>query len=531
MTQCRWLGITAEATRVWVVTDLSVRSAKPTTVRTDAVVIGVVSAPPTGRSKGGGKAMAPAGPAAAVAKAFGRGFIPMLASLGFEGKAGQTATLPSGHVLRSPVVVVVGLGEEGAVDDEALRRAAAAGMKAISNAVSVAIALPAADAAGVRAVGEGVLLGLYTFDRYRSEQRTDPPGEVVVLTENARHRDVKQAVSDAAVVSRAVNLARDWVNTPPRDLTPELFAQAVSEHRTKAGGAAGKVKVTVLDEAALAKQGCGGILGVGQGSDNPPRLVRLEYSPRKPAAHLALVGKGITFDSGGLSLKTGTGMMTMKCDMGGAAAVLAATYAIAELGVPVKVTTFASMAENMPGGGATRPGDVLTMRSGATVEVLNTDAEGRLVLADALDMATEAEPDLIVDVATLTGACVVALGTRVSGVLSNDEGLLERVPAIADRAGEAMWALPIPDEMKGKVTSSSIADLRQHNPEPYGGTLYAAAFLREFVKEQRWVHLDIAGPAFNDKDAYGYTPKGGTGAAVRTLVRLAQEAADGALAR
>jgi len=513
------------------VTELSVRSGKATTVRTDAVIIGVMSAPPTGTSKRTGTTMTAAGQGVEVAKAFGRGFLPMLTSLGFEGKAGQVATLPAGHLLRSPVVVVVGLGEAAAIDHEVLRRAAAAGVKAISNAVSVAIALPTDDAAGVRAVGEGALLGLYTFDRYRSTQRSDPPGDLVVLAEDGRRKEVQRAVSDAAVVARAVNLARDWVNTPPRDLTPALFAEAVSQHRTAAGGAAGKVTMTVLDEKTLAKQGCGGILGVGQGSENPPRLVRLEYSPRKPAAHLALVGKGITFDSGGLSLKTGTGMMTMKCDMSGAAAVLAATYAIAELGVPVKVTAFASMAENMPGGGATRPGDVLTMRSGTTVEVLNTDAEGRLVLADALDMATEVGPDLIVDVATLTGACVVALGTRTSAVLSNDEDMLERMPAIARDAGEAMWALPIPEEMKGKVGSSPIADLRQHNPEPYGGTLYAAAFLREFVKDQRWVHLDIAGTAYNDKDAYGYTPKGGTGAAVRTLVRLAQEAADGALAR
>ena len=505
-------------------TTLSVRSTKATSVRTDVVVIGLVS-----RTRRSGRTLTSPGPGADVAKAFGRGFLPMLASLGFEAEPGQVATLPSGHVLRSPVVVAVGLGAEGTVDDEALRRAAAAGVKAAANAVSVALALPADDAAGVRAVGEGALLGLYRFDRYRSEPRSDAPADLVVLTDAARHKDVRRAVADATTVARAVTLARDWVNTPARDLTPATFADEVRQHRT-GGGSKGRVTVTVLDEAALAGQGCGGILGVGQGSDNPPRLVRVDYSPRKPVAHLALVGKGITFDSGGLSLKTGAGMMTMKCDMSGAAAVVAATYAIAELEVPVRVSTYAAMAENMPSGNATRPGDVLSMRSGTTVEVLNTDAEGRLVLADALDMATEEEPDLIVDVATLTGACVVALGSRVSGVLSNDERLLEQVPAIAGRAGEAMWGLPIPEEMAAKVSGSAMADLRQHNPEPYGGALFAAAFLREFVKERRWVHLDIAGPAFNDKDAYGYTPKGGTGAGVRTLVRLAQEAAEGALA-
>ncbi len=498
-------------------TTLSVRSAKAATIRTDAVVIGVVS-----RQKG----VAAAGPADDVATAFGRGFAPLLASLGFEGKPGQVATLPSAHVVRSPVVVAVGLGPDDAVDAEALRRAAATGIKAVSNAVTVALALPTSGPADVQAVGEGALLGLYAFDRYRSEQRNDPPGDVVVITDAARQKDVKQAAATAETVARAVNLARDWVNTPASDLTPAMFADSVVAHDSSA-----KVKVTVLDEKQLTKQGCGGILGVGQGSSNPPRLVKLEYSPRRPAAHLALVGKGITFDSGGLSLKTGTGMMTMKCDMSGAAAVLAATYAIAELGVPVKVTAFASMAENMPSGTATRPGDVLTMRSGKTVEVLNTDAEGRLVLADGLDMATEVKPDVVVDVATLTGACVVALGSRVAGVMSNDERLLERVPEVAGRAGEPMWSLPIPEEMRSKVTSSVLADLRQHNPEPYGGALFAAAFLREFVQDLRWVHLDIAGPAFNDKEPFGYTPKGGTGTAVRTLVRLAQEAAsDGVLA-
>ena len=498
-------------------TSLSVRSAKAATIRTDAVVIGVVST---------AKGVAAADPAADVAKAFGRGFAPLLASLGFEGKPGQVATLPSAHVLRSPVVIAVGLGPEDAVDAEGLRRAAAIGIKAVSNAVTVALALPTSGPADVQAVGEGALLGLYAFDRYRSEQRSDPPGDVVVLTDAARQKDVKQAAAAAETVARAVNLARDWVNTPASDLTPAMFADAVVSHQSS-----GKVKVTVLDEKQLTKQGCGGILGVGQGSSNPPRLVKLEYTPRKPAAHVALVGKGITFDSGGLSLKTGPGMMTMKCDMGGAAAVLAATYAIAELEVPVRVTAFASMAENMPSGTATRPGDVLTMRSGATVEVLNTDAEGRLVLADGLDMATEVKPDVVVDVATLTGACVVALGARVAGVMSNDERLLERLPEVAGRAGERLWPLPIPEEMKAKVTSSALADLRQHNPEPVGGALFAAAFLREFVKDLRWAHLDIAGPAFNDKEPFGYTPKGGTGAAVRTLVRLAQEAAsDGVLA-
>jgi leucyl aminopeptidase len=278
----------------------------------------------------------------------------------------------------------------------------------------------------------------------------------------------------------------------------------------------------VLDEKALSAGGYGGILGVGQGSATPPRLVTLSYQPRGAKAHLALVGKGITFDSGGLSIKPTSGMTTMKCDMSGAAAVVSATLAVAELGLPVRVTAYASLAENMPSGSATRPGDVLKMYGGKTVEVLNTDAEGRLVLADAITMASEQKPDLIVDVATLTGACMIALGSRTSGIMANREELLETIRQQAALAGEQMWPLPIPEEMAEKVRGSKVADLAQHNAERWGGALFAAAFLREFVGDGiDWAHLDIAGTAFNDGAPYGYTAHGGTGAAVRTLVQLA----------
>jgi leucyl aminopeptidase len=284
--------------------------------------------------------------------------------------------------------------------------------------------------------------------------------------------------------------------------------------------------LTVLDEKALATKGYGGIMGVGKGSQRPPRLAKLSYRPTGAKAHIALVGKGITFDSGGLSIKTGAGMMTMKCDMAGAAAISAVVLAVAELGLPIRVTGYACLAENMPSGGATRPGDVLTMFGGKTVEVLNTDAEGRLVLADGITTANADKPDVIIDVATLTGACMVALGRNTSGVFSNDDGLQQEITAVAERAGEPMWALPIPEEMQEKVRSTKVADLGQHNPEPWGGALYAAAFLREFVGDGiPWAHLDIAGPAFNEGSPSGYTPKGGTGAAVRTLVQLAMDRA------
>jgi leucyl aminopeptidase len=476
--------------------------------RADVLVIGAVS---------DGDAVLALEPGEQVAAAFGRSFAPTLSGLGFKGKAGEVAKLPSAGVVKAPLVLVVGLGDERTPTPETLRRAAGNAVRAIRNAASAAFAFPTANAGDVQAVVEGALLGDYAFTTYKSADDRDRLASVSVLTDAARAKDVKAAVTTAEVVAAAVNRTRDWVNTPPRDLTPDLFAQAVNAVDGRA-----KVKVTVWDEARLRKERCGGILGVGQGSANPPRLVQLSYRPRKPVAHLALVGKGITYDSGGITLKPAAGLMTMKCDMAGAAAVVNATFAIAELGLPVQVTCFAAMAENMPSGTATRPGDVLTLRSGATVEVHNTDAEGRLVLADALTLATEQRPDLVVDVATLTGACVVALGTRTSGVLGNDEELLDSIPATAEQAGEAMWPLPITEEMKAKVRSSAIADLRQHNPEPHGGTLFAASFLREFVGDTRWAHLDIAGPAFNDGEPHGYTPKGGTGASVRTLVKLVQ---------
>jgi leucyl aminopeptidase len=268
-------------------------------------------------------------------------------------------------------------------------------------------------------------------------------------------------------------------------------------------------------------------VGVGQASANPTTLLRLSYAPRGATTHLALVGKGITFDSGGLSIKHGAGMATMKSDMAGAAAVVAATFAIAELGLPIRVTTLAPMAENMVSGDATRPGDVLTMYGGSTVEVLNTDAEGRLVLGDALVLAGEAEPDLVLDVATLTGACVTALGDRVTGVMGNDDALVDQTVAAGARAGEALWPLPISTEMRDKVTGDSkVADLQQHNLSGFGGALYAAAFLERFVGGRRWAHLDIAGPSFNTRGPYGHVPSGGTGCTVATLVELAGELAD-----
>ncbi|HYO38146.1 MAG TPA: leucyl aminopeptidase [Nocardioidaceae bacterium] len=485
--------------------------------RADVVVIGVVRTPKGLQAAPGGEG---------VAAAYGRKLVPLLSTIGFSGRLDEVTRIPTAGTIRSPLLLVVGMGELRDLDATAVRRAAGVALRSIPNAASVALALPALDDEQVRAVVEGALLGGYSYTAYKTGAASTGPAEVVVLTDTARTKESQRALEVARVVGDATRLARDWVNTPAADLTPASFADAVvAEHRARKPG---RVKVTVTDEAQLRSRAFGGIVGVGRASSHPPRLVQLAYTPRGAAVHVALVGKGITFDSGGLSIKPSAGMTTMKCDMAGAAAVLAATFAIAELGLPVQVTALAPMAENMVSGDATRPGDVLTMYGGATVEVLNTDAEGRLVLADALVLARESTPDVVVDVATLTGACITALGDRVAGVLGNDDDLVARVVAAGDRAGEALWPLPITPEMSDKVrTSSSVADLMQHNVDLYGGAIYAAAFLQEFVADRRWAHLDIAGPAFNTRSPYGHVPSGGTGFSVATLVQLVTDLAAG----
>ncbi len=492
-------------------TTASLRSTSARNIKADAVVIGIHHSSDT---------LTPAVGSNDVITAMGKGFAATLKELGASAKVGDVCKLPSRGDTKAPLIVAVGLGHQSAgdVDVESLRRAAGSAARALSGKKTVAFALPATNERQVRAVAEGAMLGAYAFDRYLTKKH-EPIGEFVFLSEIARSRPARGAVSDAEAVAEAVNFARDLVNVPPNDLYPESFADEL-KRRSKGS----KVSVTITDEKALESKGYGGMMGVGKGSTHPPRLVKLSYKPSRPKAHLAFVGKGITFDSGGLSIKPSNAMSTMKSDMSGAAAVSAATFAIAELGLPVRVTAYACLAENMPSGNATRPGDVLTMYGGKTVEVLNTDAEGRLVLADGISTANADKPDVIIDVATLTGACVIALGNRVSGVFSNDEHLHTELPRVAERAGELMWPMPIPDEMKDKVRTTKIADLSQHNPEQWGGALYAAAFLREFVGDGiPWAHLDIAGPAFNEGSAWGYTPKGGTGTAVRTLVQLATE--------
>jgi leucyl aminopeptidase len=501
------------------VTTFTLRNASPAKTRAEAVVVGVLQG-----AKGAAEVAAGGED---VAAAYGRKLAPLLSSLGVTGKAGEVTKVPTSGKLNTPLLVLVGIGKE--VTPTAVRRAAGAAARAVTNAASVALALPADTPELVRAVTEGYALGGYTFTAYKkakNDEARQHPGEVVLLSPGARKKDVTRAFEEAQVVAEAVAGTREWVNTPPGDLRPPDFAQAVQNAVKEAsrGRGAPTIKVRVLDENQLADLGCGGILGVGSGSSAPPRLVELAYSPRGAKVHLALVGKGITFDSGGLTIKPANSMSDMKTDMAGAAAVVQATIAIARLGLPVKVSTFAPMAENMVSGSAVRPGDVLTMYGGTTVEVLNTDAEGRLVLGDALVRATERKPDVILDVATLTGHMVVALGDKIAGVMGSQE-IVDQVLAAAQTAGEEHWPMPIPDGMDERIHSSKVADLAQHDWVRWGGGLFAGAFLREFTAGIPWAHLDIAGPAFNSGGPHGHLTSGGTGWAVATLVDFARNLA------
>ena len=436
-----------------------------------------------------------------------------LHAVGATGKAGETTVIPAPSGVKATVVVGVGLGDRAKDSGgEQLRRAYGNAIRGLSGKRKAAIVSPDDEASTIASIAIAAKLAAYSFGDFKSDPAS-PVQSIVVLVSSSALRGV---VERADVVGDAVTYARDLVNTPPNALAPADLVQAAKDAVADL-----PVKVKVWDERALETDGCGGILGVGNGSSRPPRLARMTYQPRGAKAHLALVGKGITFDTGGISIKPAANMDEMKADMSGAAAVIAAVRAIAALELPIAVTGWVPAAENMPSGTAQRPGDVLTTYGGKTVEVLNTDAEGRLILADALGMAVEESPDLIVDVATLTGAQRIALGSRTAGVMANDDDARAQVLQAAETAGEAMWPMPLPEDLRASLDSAT-ADIANIG-DRMGGMLSAGVFLREFVPEgQPWVHIDIAGPAYNDKAAYGYTPKGGTGAAVRTFVELAE---------
>ena len=416
-------------------------------------------------------------------------------------------------------VLAVGLGknrDEWPAD--VIRRASGVAARSLSGTESVITALAELD---TETAVEGLILGAYRFSDFRSDKTAPKEPALAKITALATAKDAKTKAVRGTDIATAVATARDFVNTPPSHLFPAEFAE-----RARALGKSVGLDVEVLDEKALEKAGYGGIIGVGKGSSRPPRLVRLTYrgAKRGKGKKVALVGKGITFDTGGISIKPALNMHQMTSDMGGAAAVIATVVLAAKQQVPVDVIATVPMAENMPSSTAQRPGDVLTQYGGITVEVLNTDAEGRLILADGIVRACEDGPDYLMETSTLTGAQTVALGARTPGVMGSDE-FRDRVAELSARVGENAWPMPLPEELKDDL-KSTVADLANVSGSRFAGMLVAGVYLREFVAEGvQWAHLDVAGPAYNTGGPWGYTGKGGTGVPTRTMFAAIEDIA------
>jgi leucyl aminopeptidase len=469
--------------------------------------------------------------ARAVDRALGGLLAEALADQRFEGRVGETADVHTAGRLGVKRVVVVGLGAPRDCTADGVRRAAAAAARRARDLGATSLLLPALGsrasrlppAARAQAAVEGVLLGLYAFDRYKA--RKDGERAIAALTllvPAARDRAAATAgLRLAELAAEATCFARDLINEPANSLTATALAD-LARDIARTGG----LRARILDRGECERLGMGAFLGVNRGSAEPPQFIHLAYAPPGRARRrVALVGKGITFDSGGLDLKTAEGMERMKDDMSGAAAVLGVLKVVARLAPPVEVHGVIAATDNMPSGSAIKPGDVVRAMSGKTIEVNNTDAEGRLTLADAIAYARrEIEPDEIVDIATLTGACAVALGPLCAGAMSNDRALQARVLAAGERAGERLWPLPMIDEYRDGLRSE-VADLRNTGPRP-GGAITAGLFIREFAGDTPWVHLDIAGAAFTDKDL-PYAPKGGVGFGTRTLLAYVLAAGEG----
>ena len=520
---------------------LSMVDTDPAELAVDAVVIGVHSRSEPERSGGDPPAdyastLLLASGAESIAAAFDGRLTETLALLGATGTAGEVTKVATLGTVTAPLVVAVGLGPEpsgAAPTPETLRRAAGAAVRALAGSNRVALTLPLPDdekaSAALRAIAEGALLGTYRFSGYKTRPQPTlrpPVREVVVHVPDANDQAALAEVARATVVTRAVARTRDWVNTAPNQLRPPAFADQVAAAAREVG-----LGVEVLDEQQLAAGGYGGIMAVGQGSAAPPRLVVLSYQPESlpegaSVPRVALVGKGITFDTGGVSIKPAQGMWEMKSDMAGAAAVAGAMLAIAELRPNVAVRAYLPMAENMPSASSYRPGDVVTMFNGKRVEVLNTDAEGRIILADAIARACADGCDYLLETSTLTGGQVVALGRRVAGVMGTPE-LCTRVKAAGEAVGEPTWPMPLPEDVR-KGMDSDVADISQVNAgmDRAGHMLQGGVFLGEFVDEGvSWVHIDIAGPSFHTGEPTGYWTKGGTGVPLRTLLAMIDDIA------
>jgi leucyl aminopeptidase len=455
-------------------------------------------------------------------RALGGSIRRMLDQGDFKGKAGEVVVLPSSGKVRTRRIVLLGLGAEGTVGAEGFRRAAGLGVHALmgrkgrTGALVVPRTRRVSDSDAGQALAEGGTLGGYRFDRYRTSNELPRAPDSLTLIADGRDRAVlRRGAKVGTILGESANLARDLSNEPGSVHTPAWLAT-----RARALGKDVGARVRVLGPTELRREKMAGILTVGRGSEHPPRLIEFDYKPatvRRGSPTVALVGKGITFDTGGISLKPAATMAEMKHDMSGGAAVFGAVRAAALLGLPLHVVGLVAAAENKPGSRAYLPGDVIRSASGRTIEVLNTDAEGRIVMADALHRATSFKPDAIIDLATLTGACVVALGTHCSAAMGNDDGLLQRVRDAGERSGERIWPLPLWDEYKEQV-QGEVGDLKNTSGRE-GATITAGAFLSHFVGESPWIHLDIAGTAFTKK-ALPYCPVGATGVGVRLLVEM-----------
>lgn len=436
-----------------------------------------------------------------------------LTAVGAKGKSGEIIRIPAPQGVKADSIVAVGLDKPESLDDEAVRRAAGNVARTLVGQKHVATTL---GDFGLAATVEGLILGGYSTRGIRSTKADADEAPVKVTIVSNEDKDVFNA---AVIGAEAVAFARTLTNTPSNELYPASYAKYLKNEATKAG-----LEVEVLDKKELKKQGFGGILSVGQGSSRAPRLVRLEWNPKSAKKSVALVGKGITFDTGGISLKPGAGMWDMISDMGGSAAVAGATIAAAKLNLPVKVTAYLPLAENMPSGDATRPGDVITHYGGLTSEVLNTDAEGRLVLADAIARACEDNPDYLIETATLTGAQMVALGSRTAGVMGSDE-FRDRVAELGRSVGENAWAVPLLEEHEEEIKSKA-ADIRNINAKREGGMQFAGTYLAQFVTDDvEWAHIDVAGPSWNGGAARGYTTPRATGVPARTIIAALQDIA------
>ncbi len=493
--------------------DIELRVASPTVLAADVLVIGIAQ---TG-------AHSPIPPAfKPIDHALGGALSKLAAKEEFAGKRDQTLSLATLGKLPVEKLVVFGLGERRSIGASELRTFGAKAARTANSekCASLALALPPGFEGDLRPVAEGLELGAYRFNKYFTGDRK-PKTElqtVVIGLESKAKGSGKDAVALGQRIGRAVNLSRDWSNEPGNVMYPESFAAAAASMAKDHG-----LKIQIFDFDEIRRRSMKLIDAVGRGSVHEPRFVHVAWTPKKAKRKLVFVGKGITFDSGGISIKPAAGMGEMKHDMSGAANVVALMAAVAALRPPVEVHAIAACAENMPDGNAYRPGDIWGSLDGKTVEIVNTDAEGRLVLADALAYARELSPDLLVDNATLTGACVVALGSTCSGWYASDDEAAKQFASGLKQSGEQMWRMPLLEDLREQI-KSDVADLKQAG-DRHGGSITAALFLREFVGQARWIHCDIAGPASTDRPSAWMQAKGATGHGLLTFLALIERAA------